>query len=34
MGLNRNSIRKDSTMFPLETMLNRFRVILLFHLII
>ena len=31
MGWNRNSIRKDSTMFPVETMLNRFRVV---HLII
>ena len=34
MGWNRNSIRKDSTMFPIETMLNQFRVVLRVHLII
>ena len=34
MGWNKNSIHKDSTMFPVETMLDRFRVVLRVHLII
>ena len=34
MGWNRNSIHKDSIMFPIETMLNQFRVVLRVQLII